>query len=188
MLKLILFYRVILLLTCCVAFIFAQLESTPDAMAQLADLLGLSQASARLKRQPSLRCVLAITDNFFLIEEELKYKQFIIYSNSAAKFLLEVYKELSDEDEKNLPEVLQNLHKTRHRRALSEDNFITPFDRREIELSNNIITFASRRECDILYFEFITAISLHYSMTFLLQPCRCMRFLHIWATCLSILI
>ncbi|XP_014091881.2 protein screw [Bactrocera oleae] len=119
MLKQILFCRVILLLTCCVAFIFAQLESTSDGMAQLADLLGLSQASARLKRQPSL-------------------------SNSAAKFLLEVYKELSDEDEKNLPEVLQNLHKTRHRRALSEDNFITPFDRREIELSNNIITFASR--------------------------------------------
>ncbi|XP_011177192.1 protein screw [Zeugodacus cucurbitae] len=120
MLEKILFYRVILLLTCCLAFIFAQQENTPDAMAQLADLLGLSPASARLKRQPSL-------------------------SNSAAKFLLEVYKEISDEDEVHLPaEVVQNLHKTRHRRALNEDNFITPFDRREIELSNNIITFASR--------------------------------------------
>ncbi|XP_018784889.1 PREDICTED: protein screw [Bactrocera latifrons] len=119
MLQQILFYRVFILLTCCLAFIFAQQENTPDEMAQLADLLGLSQASARLKRQPSL-------------------------SNSAAKFLLEVYKEISEEDEKHLSEVLQNQHKTRNRRAISEDNFITPFDRREIELSNNIITFASR--------------------------------------------
>ncbi|XP_067636713.1 protein screw-like isoform X2 [Eurosta solidaginis] len=92
----------------------------PDDMTQLAELLGLRQASERLKRQPSLR-------------------------NSATKFLLQVYTEISDDDDvEKLPESIRNLQASRYKRSLINDNFITPFDRREIELCNNIITFASR--------------------------------------------
>ncbi|XP_004527359.2 protein screw [Ceratitis capitata] len=113
------FFLLILIFASYLALTLPQERNPPDEMAQLADLLGLGPASVRLKRQPSL-------------------------SNSAAKFLLEVYKQISDEDEENLPQVVQQVHKTRYRRALADESFITPFDRREIELSNNIITFASR--------------------------------------------
>ncbi|XP_036345608.1 protein screw-like isoform X1 [Rhagoletis pomonella] len=107
-------FCMMLIFLCWRSFVIAQSGHSDEEMIQLADLLGLSPASARLKRQPSL-------------------------SNSATKFLLEVYKEISDQGDS--PEVEQQ---TRHRRAVADENFITAFDRREIELSNNIITFASR--------------------------------------------
>lgn len=86
----------------------------------MVDLLGLGEHHhERLKRQPSLK-------------------------NSASKFLLEVYNDIS-ENEAELDHVREHLaHGSRQRRALREENFITKFDRMEIEKCNNIITFSSK--------------------------------------------
>lgn len=86
----------------------------------MVDLLGLGEHHhERLKRQPTLR-------------------------NSASKFLLEVYNDIT-ENEEELDHVREHLaHGSRQRRALREENFITKFDRMEIEKCNNIITFSSK--------------------------------------------
>ncbi|XP_054729570.1 protein screw [Anastrepha obliqua] len=105
-----------LLLVCCLAF--AQ-EYVPDEMIELVDITGWGRNSEQIRIEPWL-------------------------SNSATKFLIEVYKELSEDDEEALPEYFSYLHKTRYKRSLPDETLITSFDRREIELCNNIITFASR--------------------------------------------
>ncbi|XP_037817175.1 protein screw [Lucilia sericata] len=87
----------------------------------MVDLLGLGDNHhERLKRQPSLK-------------------------NSASKFLLEVYNDIT-ENEAELDHVREHLTQgRRQRRALREENFITKFDRMEIEKCNNIITFSSKK-------------------------------------------
>lgn len=85
----------------------------------MVDLLGLGDHHQEgLKGQPSLK-------------------------DSASKFLLEIYNDMS-ENEQELDHVREHLTRGRQRRALREENFITKFDRMEIEKCNNIITFSSK--------------------------------------------
>lgn len=64
--------------------------------------------------------------------------------NSASKFLLEMYNDIS-ENEHELEYVRGHLlYDTRPKRALKKQNLITKFEREEIERCNNIITFSSK--------------------------------------------
>ncbi|XP_037931830.1 protein screw [Teleopsis dalmanni] len=56
--------------------------------------------------------------------------------NSASKFLMDVYNELSIETGKD-------DRKHRHKRSIENENFITKLDRYEIENCNNVVTFKS---------------------------------------------
>ncbi|XP_075157035.1 screw [Haematobia irritans] len=86
----------------------------------MVDILGLGpDHHERLKRQMSLK-------------------------NSASKFLLEVYNDIT-ENEEELDHVREHLTRGRQRRALRDERFITKFDRMEIEKCNNIITFSSKK-------------------------------------------
>ncbi|XP_005178261.1 protein screw [Musca domestica] len=68
----------------------------------------------------------------------------ISLKNSASKFLLEVYNDIT-ENEQELDHVRQHLTRGRQRRALRDERFITKYDRMEIEKCNNIITFSSKQ-------------------------------------------
>lgn len=96
----------------------------PNAIQKLdlADILGLGERyHDRLKMQPSL-------------------------NNSASKFLLEVFNDIT-ESETDLDHVRRHLMgKSRRKRAIEEENFITNIDRMDIEDCNNIITFCSKSE------------------------------------------
>lgn len=69
----------------------------------------------------------------------------ISLKNSASKFLLEVYNDIT-ENEQELDHVREHLTRGRQRRALRDERFITKYDRMEIEKCNNIITFSSKRK------------------------------------------
>lgn len=91
----------------------------------MVDILGLGEDHhERLKRQLSLK-------------------------NSASKFLLEVYNDIS-ENEQELDHVREHLTRGRQRRALRDENFITKTDRMEIEKCNNIITFSSKSKYEYI--------------------------------------
>lgn len=72
-----------------------------------------------------------------------RLKRHMSLKNSASKFLLEVYNDIT-ENEEELDHVREHLTRGRQRRALRDERFITKFDRMEIEKCNNIITFSSK--------------------------------------------
>uniref|UniRef100_A0A1A9VG32 TGF-beta family profile domain-containing protein n=1 Tax=Glossina austeni TaxID=7395 RepID=A0A1A9VG32_GLOAU len=83
------------------------------------ELLGIGQSAKRLKRQMPLK-------------------------NSAAKFLLEVYNIVEEQETENVQESSLWLSNKRSKRSMRGSNFLTELDVMEIAKCNTIITFPSK--------------------------------------------
>lgn len=94
-------------------------------------------------------------------QKNYRLKRHLPLTNSASKFLLEIYEMVRENDDSDLANIDVSLPSRKKREAilssksitfdedksdenLIENNFITNEDRKEIEKSNNIITFSSK--------------------------------------------
>ncbi|EDW13410.1 uncharacterized protein Dmoj_GI18196 [Drosophila mojavensis] len=90
--------------------------------------------------QPALAEQLEMIDLLDLGDRPRRMAQPTELHNSASKFLLEAYNEISEEQEPQ--EVLQQ----RHKRSLDDDILLTREDRKEMASCNSILTFSSRAQ------------------------------------------